>query len=127
MAKTKETVAKTKEIMSVEEAARRLGAKVSEVVSVQAHSHGTVVVMAAGTKTLLCDVPDGEGKTGIMLLERPDAERLRDDAKAPPMGPVFAPSGPKEEAELEHIDEPTGIGDGEHVTEPTAVEKKAAK
>lgn len=112
-------------VMTVEEAARRLGAKPREIYSVAAHSHGTVVVTTDGTKTLICDVPDGEGKTGVMLLERPDG--LPRDAEDAPVvsGPIFAPAGEDELDEIAHIDEPLVDGDGEHVVEPVAVEKKS--
>jgi hypothetical protein len=115
-------------LMSNAEAAARLGMKEREIFSVEPHSHGTVVVTTDGTKTLLCDVPDGEGHTGIMLLERPDG-RARDDAQPSYTIPVFAPSEDAEVDEIEHVDEPDtpDVDDAERVTEPAAVEKKSGK
>lgn len=55
-------------------AARLAGISARDVVATYDHEHGTVVVTRPDTHLLVCDVPDGEGKTGLMLLRKPNPD-----------------------------------------------------
>lgn len=60
--------------LATETAARLLNISARDVVRSYDHDHGTVVVTRPDTHHLLCEVPDGEGKTGHLLLRKPNPD-----------------------------------------------------
>ncbi|MGE0795835.1 MAG: hypothetical protein AB7H43_15270 [Acidimicrobiia bacterium] len=70
-------------------AARRLGAKRSELVSIERTADGVVIGTADGKYLIEVpdDRPDAEGKTGLMLLQDPHPRSGRGASTA---FPVFA-------------------------------------
>lgn len=63
----------TDKTLTVDEAARRIGAKRGEVVDVLDSPAGPVIAHRDGTRLIVVadDQPDAEGKTGLMFLANP--------------------------------------------------------
>ena len=75
--------------MRNQEAARVLGLKETEVAGVEETPIGPVVTVVSGVRYVIVpdDQPDGDGKTGVMLAEKPDPTRRYDF-------PVYVPHPP---------------------------------
>ena len=77
-------------------AAALLGMKVTEIAEIVEADEGTIIVTKAGTKHIVVPEhsPDGDGKTGLMLFEKPDPDRVY-------ASPVYTPID-EDEMEAEH-------------------------
>lgn len=101
------------ELTSTAQAATFLGVKATEVDDVLESPAGPVIVMATGVTYVVVpdDQPDGDGKTGLMYLAKPNPDRHYD------MG-VYTPLAEQEpEADEEGDDEADEEGDDEAVPE----------
>lgn len=58
-------------MLTIAEAAALLGMKESEVVDVADSPAGDLITTVGGTVLLNCEVPDADGKTGLMYLAAP--------------------------------------------------------
>lgn len=94
-------------------AARRLSMPVEEIAAVEDSPAGTIITTVDGTRMIDVpdDTPDAEGKTGLMLLVKPDPKRLY-------AFPVYAAPADDDEA-VELVEE---AEDGRPEHEPGATE-----
>lgn len=66
------------------DAARLMSLPEAEIAAVEDHPHGDVIVTTDGVRNINCTVPDANGATGLMFLEKPNPDGHY-------AWPVFAP------------------------------------